>query len=46
MPLSPLVSADVPAVSVAVQGLVSGLPPPFSSDCTSELNHRIDSRRF
>ncbi len=48
MPLSPLVSAEVPAVAltVAVQDLLSGLPPPFPSDCTSEPNHGIDSRRF
>ena len=30
MPLSPLVSADVPAVSIAVQHLLSGLAQPFS----------------
>jgi hypothetical protein len=30
MPPSPLVSADVPAVSVAVQDLLSGLAQPFS----------------
>ena len=53
MPLSPLVSTEVPAVAlpavamtVAVQDLLSGLPPPFPSDCTSEPNHGIDSRRF
>jgi hypothetical protein len=30
MPLSPLVSADVPAVSIAVQHLLSGPAQPFS----------------
>jgi hypothetical protein len=48
MPLSPLVSAEVPAVAlnVAVQDLLSGLAQPFPPDCTSEPNHGIDSRRF
>jgi hypothetical protein len=46
MPLSPLVSAEVPAVTVAVQDLLSGLAQPFPHDCTSEPNHPIDSRRF
>jgi hypothetical protein len=49
MPLSPLVSAEVPAVNVAVQALLSGLPPPFpflAVHRTSEPNHPIDSRRF
>ncbi len=46
MPLSPLVSVEVPEVGVAVQDLLSGLAPPFLPDCTSERNHRIDSRRF
>ena len=30
MPLSPLVSAEVPALSIAVQDLLSGLAQPFS----------------
>jgi len=50
MPLSPLVSAEVPAVtlSVAVQDLLSDLAKPFLAvhDCTSEPNHGINSRRF
>ena len=46
MPLSPLVSAEVPAISVAVQDLLSGLALPLSSDRTIEPNHPIDSRRF
>jgi len=46
MPLSPLVSAAVPAVSVAVQDLLSGLAQPFPPDCTSEPIHEINSRRF
>jgi hypothetical protein len=48
MPLSPLVSAEVPAValSVAVQDLLSGPAQPFLPDCTSEPNHRVNSRRF
>ena len=49
MPLSPLVSAEVPAVGVAVQDRLSGLPPPFSCLAvhrTSEPNHAINSRRF
>ena len=53
MPLSPLVSTEVPAVAlpavamtVAVQDLLSGLATPFPPDCTSEPNHRSDSRRF
>ena len=45
MPLSPLVSAEVPAISVAVQDLLSGLALPLPPDCT-EPNHPIDSRRF
>lgn len=36
MPLSPLVSAEVPAVSVVVQDLLSGLAQPFPPDYTSE----------
>jgi len=48
MPLSPVVSAEVPAValSVAVQDLQSGRAQPFPPACTSEPNHGIDSRRF
>jgi len=48
MPLSPLVSTEVPAValSVAVQDLLSGPAQPFPPDCASEPNHGIDSRRF
>ncbi len=46
MPLSPLVSAEVPMVNVAVQDLLSGLAQPFPPDCTSEPNYRINSRRF
>jgi hypothetical protein len=48
MPLSPLVSVEVPTVSVAVQDLLSGRAQPFLAvlDCTSEPNHRINSRRF
>jgi hypothetical protein len=48
MPLSPLVSADVPAVAltVAVQDLLRGLAQPFPPDGTNEPNHGIDSRRF
>lgn len=50
MPLSPLVSAEVPAVSVAVQDPLSGLahhPFPFLAiHRTSEPNHRVNSRRF
>jgi hypothetical protein len=48
MPLSPLVSAEVPAVAltVVVQDLLSGLAPPFPPDCTIEPNHEINSRRF
>jgi hypothetical protein len=48
MPLSPLVSAEVPAVAltVAVQDLLSGPAPPFTPDCTSEPNRGINSRRF
>jgi len=46
MPLSPLVSAEVPAVSVADQDLLSGLAQPFPPDCTNEPNHGIDPRRF
>jgi hypothetical protein len=48
MPVSPLVSAEVPAVAlrVAVQDLLSGPAQPFPSECTSEPNHGIDSRRF
>ena len=46
MPLSPLVSAEVPAVSVADQDLLSGLARPFPPDCTNEPNHGIDPRRF
>jgi hypothetical protein len=47
MPLSPLVSVEVPAaVSVAVQDLLSGLAQPFPHDCTSEQNDGINSRRF
>jgi hypothetical protein len=46
MPLSPLVSAEVPVVSVAVQDLLSGPAQPFPPDCTSEPNRGINSRRF
>jgi hypothetical protein len=50
MPLSPLVSAEVPAVSVAVQDPLSGLahhPFPFLAiHRTSVPNHRVNSRRF
>ena len=48
MPLSPLVSAEVPAVAlnVAVQDLLSGPAQPFPPDCTTEPNYGIDSRRF
>jgi hypothetical protein len=49
MPLSPLVSAEVPAVSVAVQDLLSRLAQPFSFPAvhrTSEPNHGFNSRRF
>jgi hypothetical protein len=48
MPLSLLVSAEVPAValSVAVQDLLSGAAQPFPSDCTSEPNRGVNSRRF
>src|ERR1700704_1886030 len=46
MPLSPLVSADVPAVSIAVQHLLSGPAQPFPPHCTSEPKVRINSRRF
>jgi hypothetical protein len=46
MPLSPLVSGEMPMVSVAVQDLLSGLAQPFPPDCTREPNHRINSRRF
>jgi hypothetical protein len=47
MPLSPLVSAEVPAV--AVQDPLSGLAQPFpflAIHRTSEPNHRNNSRRF
>jgi hypothetical protein len=49
MPLSPLVSSEVPAVSVAVQDPLGGLPQPFpflAIHRTSEPNHRVHSRRF
>lgn len=49
MPLSPLVSAEVPAVTVAVQDPLSGLAQPFpflAIHRTSEPNHRVNSRRF
>jgi hypothetical protein len=46
MPLSPLVSVEVSALSVAVQDLPSAPAPPFPPDCTSEPNYRINSRRF
>lgn len=49
MPLSPLVSAEVPAVGVAVQDPLSGLEQPFPFLAThrfSEPNHRVNSRRF
>ena len=49
MPLSPLVSAEVPAVGVAVQDPLSGLEQPFpflATHRTSEPNHRVNSRRF
>ena len=49
MPLSPLVSAEVPAVRVAVQDPLSGLAQPFpflAIHRTSEPNHRVSSRRF
>lgn len=49
MPLSPLVSAEVSAVGVAVQDFLSGVPPPFSclaAHRTSEPNHGVNSRRF
>jgi hypothetical protein len=51
MPLSPLVSAEVPAVALNVAGQdpLSGLPPPFSFLAvhrTGEPNRGINSRRF
>jgi hypothetical protein len=49
MPLSPLVSAEVPAVRVAVQDPLSGLAQPFpflAIHRTGEPNHRVNSRRF
>jgi hypothetical protein len=49
MPLSPLVSAEVPAVSVAVQDPLSGLAQPFpflAIHRSSEPSHMVDSRRF
>src|ERR1700716_1644985 len=46
MPLSPLVSADVATVSIAVQRLMSGPAQPLPPDCTSEPNHRTNPRRF
>jgi hypothetical protein len=49
MPLSPLVSAEVPAVTVAVQDPLSGLAQPFpflAIHRMSEPNHRVNSRRF
>jgi len=46
MPLSPLVSADVLTVSIAVQHLLSGPAQPFPPHCTSEPNVRVNSRRF
>jgi hypothetical protein len=49
MPLSPLVSAELPAVGVAVQDALSGLAQPFpflAIHRTSEPNHRVHSRRF
>jgi hypothetical protein len=48
-PLSPLVSAEVPAVSVAVQDPLSGLAQPFpflAIHRTGEPNRRVNSRRF
>jgi hypothetical protein len=50
MPLSPLVSVEVPAVSVAVQNRLNGLARAFPflavHDCTNEANHGIISRRI
>jgi hypothetical protein len=49
MPLSPLVSAELPAVGVAVQDALNGLAQPFpflAIHRTSEPNHRVHSRRF
>lgn len=46
MPLSPQVSAEVPAGSVTVQDLLSGLAQIFPPDYTSEPNHGTNSRRF
>jgi hypothetical protein len=49
MPLSPLVSAELPAVGVAVRDPLSGLAQPFpflAIHRSSEPNHRVNSRRF
>jgi hypothetical protein len=49
MPLSPLVSAEVPAVSVAVQDLLNGLAQafPFALHYSAnETNQGIISRRI
>jgi len=46
MPLSPLMSAEVSAIRVAVQGFLSGLAQPFLPECASEPTDRIKSRRF
>src|ERR1700704_583229 len=45
MPLSPLVTADVPTVSIAVQHL-SGPAQPFSPGGASKPNYRTNPRRF
>src|ERR1700716_3601980 len=42
MPLSPLVSADVPTVSIAVQHLLSGLAQPFPPGGASKPNYRTN----
>src|ERR1700716_2803172 len=46
MPLSPLVSADVPTVSIAAQHLLSGPAQTFPPGAARTTNHRANPRRY